>query len=111
MVEIPAFFPEEMIAAYPDAKFIHVERDINKWLKSMHNVFTTVDPILRSPIMRIIALYDPFIKSFLRMQKTMGATLGHGMSPSDPRASKFLAEDYVQLCVLQSHAPLSLLRC
>lgn len=100
-----------MIAAYPDAKFIHVERDINKWLKSMHNVYTTVDPVLRSPIMRIIALYDPFIKSFLQMQKTMGAILGHGMSPLDPRASNFLAEDYVQLCVLQGHDLWSLTMC
>jgi hypothetical protein len=38
LVEIPAFFVEDIIAAYPDATFIHVDRDTQRWAASVTNV-------------------------------------------------------------------------
>lgn len=86
-----------MIAAYPDAKFVHIERDVDKWLNSMAAVFTSVESIVNSPVMDMVALYDPFVKSFIRVQKTMSKILHHDMSAKDSRAIKFLAQDYIQL--------------
>ncbi|KAI1334517.1 hypothetical protein F5Y15DRAFT_287712 [Xylariaceae sp. FL0016] len=36
ILEIPEFFVEEFVAAYPDAKFILTEREPDKWVKSVH---------------------------------------------------------------------------
>ncbi|TVY88439.1 hypothetical protein LAWI1_G005190 [Lachnellula willkommii] len=56
VADLPAVaFPEDLIAAYPDARVVLVERDIERWYKSfdegvMQNVW--------SPVLRLIAKLD-----------------------------------------------------
>ena len=51
-----AFFAEELIAAYPDAKVIVMERDFDKWYHSMSNtIFKSRHP---NPIGRFILWLD-----------------------------------------------------
>lgn len=64
IVEIAAFFVEELTEFYPEAKILHVERDTDKWYKSL---VTTVGQMINDcsafPLHQI-RLVDPFINSF-----------------------------------------------
>ncbi|KAF3760469.1 hypothetical protein M406DRAFT_295808 [Cryphonectria parasitica EP155] len=97
LIEIPAFFAEDIIAAYPDAKYIHVDRDVDKWLVSVLNIWHTVRPLLNSTAMKFMALYDPFIKLFISLHVTILRCLDHGMHNEDPNMAIVLKEDYLQL--------------
>lgn len=97
LTEIPAFFPEEIIAAYPDAQFIHVDRDPDKWLTSVLNVFGSVEPILDSSVIRVMGLYDSFIKPWRLLHKNLFAVLRHDLKPEDPMTTTVMKDDYLQL--------------
>ncbi|KAF9637627.1 hypothetical protein BFW01_g8523 [Lasiodiplodia theobromae] len=64
--DIPAsFFPEEMYAAYPDAKFILTDRDPDAWVRSMHNTAFVGG---KSMMLRILSWLDwELIAPFYRL--------------------------------------------
>jgi hypothetical protein len=56
--DVPAIaFAEDLITAYPEAKIILVERDIERWYKSFDEA---VIPHVYSPILPLIARFDPY---------------------------------------------------
>lgn len=97
LVEIPAFFAEDIIAAYPDAQFIHVDRDPDKWLTSILTVIGSVELVLDSSTIKAMALYDPFIKSWRDVHKTIFGVLRHDHGPEDSVSSEVLRSDYLEL--------------
>lgn len=50
-------FAEDLIAAYPDAKVILVERDLESWYKSFDAA--VIEPMW-SPVLNFVAMCDPF---------------------------------------------------
>lgn len=97
LVEIPAFFVEEIIAAYPNATFIHVDRDVDKWVTSMTNVLGTVEPLLDATPMKLMATYDLFIRRYISLHVMLFSVLYHGRKSSDPVGQKMLKDDYLAL--------------
>lgn len=57
MCDLPAaaFIPD-LIAAYPDAKVVLVERPVDDWYRSMSN---TLEPLVKDRIFRILSWIDP----------------------------------------------------
>lgn len=51
----PAFFAEELITAYPDAKVILTNRDVDAWY---HSVMTTVIAAPRHPFISALSYFD-----------------------------------------------------
>lgn len=97
LVEIPAFFVEEIIAAYPDATFIHVDRDVEKWSASVTNVLGTVEPLLDAFFMKAMATYDVFIRRYISLHVMLFRVLYHDRKSSDPVGQKLLKDDYLEL--------------
>lgn len=57
ITDIPCIlFVDELIAAYPEAKVILTNRDVDSWLRSMNNTFYAV---LGWPSMNLLAMIDP----------------------------------------------------
>lgn len=96
-MEIPAFFVEEIIAAYPNATFIHVDRDVDKWATSVTNVLGTVEPLLDAISMRLMATYDLFIRRYISLHVMLLRVLYHERKTSDPVGGKMLKDDYLAL--------------
>ena len=58
VTDLPAVaFPDDLIEAYPDAKVVLVERDVEEWYQSFHDGITSN---VWSPILRVIAKLDPY---------------------------------------------------
>ena len=49
-------FVDELVAAYPNAKVILTNRDVDNWLRSMNNTFYAV---LGWSSMNVLAVLDP----------------------------------------------------
>lgn len=96
-MEIPAFFIEEIIAAYPNATFIHVDRDVDKWATSVTNVLGTVEPLLDATSMKLMATYDLFIRRYISLHVMLLRVLYHGRKTSDPVGRKMMKDDYLAL--------------
>lgn len=97
LVEIPAFFVDDIIAAYPNATFIHVDRDVEKWATSVTNVLGTVEPLLDSTAMNLMATYDLFIRRYITLHIMLLRVLCHERKTSDPVAQKMMKDDYLAL--------------
>ncbi|TLD34263.1 hypothetical protein PspLS_00312 [Pyricularia sp. CBS 133598] len=66
IVEIAAFFVEELTEFYPEATIIHVERDTDKWYTSVVNtVGQMINDCAVFPLHQV-RLVDPFINSFCK---------------------------------------------
>lgn len=69
ILDVCAFFPEELVSAYPDAKFILTHRDPQAWLRSVNNTFVPLGDAMRRFPMRQMALIDPFTRQFKRLSQ------------------------------------------
>lgn len=96
-MEIPAFFVEEIIAAYPNATYIHVDRDVDKWATSVLNVFGMVEPLLDAIPMKLMATYDLFIRRYISLHVMLFRVMCHDRKTSDPVAQKMMKDDYLEL--------------
>lgn len=96
-MEIPAFFVEEIIAAYPNATFIHVDRDVDKWATSVTNVFGTVEPLLDATWMKLMATYDLFIRRYMSLHVMLLRVICHDRKTKDPVGQKMMKDDYLEL--------------
>ncbi|KAF4556677.1 Hypothetical protein D9617_1g085560 [Elsinoe fawcettii] len=57
VADVPAIcFVEELVAAYPEAKVIVTQRDVDSWLRSMD---ATAGRVLRWPLWPVLAEFDP----------------------------------------------------
>lgn len=96
-MEIPAFFLGDIIAAYPNATFIHVDRDVEKWATSITNVLGTVEPLLDATSMKLMATYDLFVRRYISLHVMMLRVLCHDRKSSDPVGKKMMKDDYLAL--------------
>lgn len=60
ITDIPAWFPEDLVAAYPDAKFVLTERDPEAWRKSVAKTFQPLGEFWLSPMIRLVGLFDSY---------------------------------------------------
>lgn len=67
ILDVCAFFPEELVAAYPHAKFILTHRDPQAWLRSVNNTFVPLGDAMRRFPMPQMAWIDPFTRQFRRL--------------------------------------------
>lgn len=90
-----AFFLEELIECYPDAQYLHTERDVDKWYLSMDN---TAGPmcadVAKFPLkqMRII---DDFVDKFCSLHLTLEAMWCHGKLWTE--GEQVCKEEYIEL--------------
>lgn len=96
-MEIPAFFVEELIAAYPNATFIHVDRDVDKWATSVANIFGVVEPLLDATYMKLMASYDFFIRRYISLHVMLLRVICHDRKMADPVAIKLMKDDFLEL--------------
>lgn len=76
-----SFLAEELINAYPEAKVVLVERDVDRWYKSYHE---TVIQGNASPFIPFISLID---KVYIgQMAALIDLTVHHYFNVSEPRA-------------------------
>jgi hypothetical protein len=64
-------FSDELLEAYPGAKVILTNRDLDKWL---HSIFQTYHRVLQSQVFRIAAILDPVNHPFPRSMKSPSLT-------------------------------------
>lgn len=67
IVDVSAFFVKELVAAYPDAKFILTHRDPAAWLRSVNNTFVPLMRAQKSFPMWHMSFLDVSTSEFLRM--------------------------------------------
>ncbi|KAG7044185.1 nad dependent epimerase [Colletotrichum scovillei] len=60
ITDIPAWFLEDLVAAYPDAKFVLTERDPEAWRKSVAKTFQPLGEFWLSPMIRLVGLFDSY---------------------------------------------------
>lgn len=71
VMDVSAFFAEDLVKAYPDAKFILTHRKPEAWIRSVHNTFI---PLARAqkrfPLWHMQYL-DPFTRDLARLLKCL----------------------------------------
>lgn len=70
IMDLPAAcMVDELVRAYPDAKFILTHRPVEKWLASMH---ATIFPVMAWPSWQLLRRFDPvFVEPWCRYKEIM----------------------------------------
>ena len=105
IVEIPAVFLEEMVAAYPNARFVHVERDVDKWYRSIMNTLGHSLRAVDEFPMKQLRLFDNYIDKFCSFHLMVRRLWWHGRELED--GEEVLKRDYIELCVALPITPLT----
>jgi len=95
IVEIPAVFLEEMVAAYPNARFVHVERDVDKWYRSIMNTLGHSLKAVDEFPMKQLRLFDNYIDKFCSFHLMVRRLWWHGRELED--GEEVLKRDYIEL--------------
>jgi hypothetical protein len=95
LVEIPAVFLEEIVASYPDAKFMHVERDVDKWYQSVMNTLGHSLKAVDQYPLKQLRLVDNFIDKFCSFHLMVYRVWWHGKKLED--GEDVLKQDYIEL--------------
>lgn len=96
-MELPAVFLEEMIEAYPEATFIHVERDLDKWYKSIMSTLGHSLVACEQYPLKQLRWVDSYIDKFCSFHLTVQRVWWHGMPIDQGEAA--LKGDYTDLSV------------
>jgi hypothetical protein len=94
-VEIPAVFLEEFVAAYPNATFIYVERDVDKWYKSIMNTLGRSLKVVDQYPLKQLRWFDNFIDKFCSFHLMVHRVWWHGRALED--GEEVLKGDYLKL--------------
>lgn len=92
VADVPAIcFVEELVAAYPEAKVVVTQRDVDSWLRSMDS---TAGHILRWPLWETLGKWDPalagpFWEHALKVMPANFRTL-NDFSPTSPARQAFI---------------------
>ncbi|KAH8649866.1 hypothetical protein BX600DRAFT_528863 [Xylariales sp. PMI_506] len=78
IIEIAWFFADELVAAYPEAKFLHVERDVEKWHVSMLNTAGPLFKATKQFPLNMIRLMDQSISKFCSLHEVLEIIWYHG---------------------------------
>jgi len=71
IIEIPSFFTNEFVAAYPEAKYILTERDPDSWVASWKATIGVADRDTRSLARRVFKHFDGFLYWLSRSMEPM----------------------------------------
>ncbi|EFQ94127.1 hypothetical protein P3342_007202 [Pyrenophora teres f. teres] len=95
IVEIPSVLLEEFVNAYPQAKILHLDRDVDKWYASvMNTVYYPINAVERWPL-RYLRWIDTFTDRFCSFHLMVKRVWWHGHELDD--GEKVLKEDYLGL--------------
>ncbi|CAI0642896.1 unnamed protein product [Colletotrichum noveboracense] len=60
VTDVPAWFLPELVAAYPNAKFVLTERDPEAWRRSVAKTFQPMATFFTTPSVRLIGMFDAY---------------------------------------------------
>jgi hypothetical protein len=98
VTDVPAaFFGPELAAAYPEAKIVILNRDVDAWYRSIQATFGQMQRW--SPVtvlkMLVCSLIDVDSRNFLRFSKTMRTlAVGFSMAADEKKAKRWFEERY-----------------
>nr|UOW59927.1 SonE [Paraconiothyrium archidendri] len=95
IVELPAIWPDEFYHAYPDATFIHVERDPDKWYKSIMNTLGHSLSDCDSFPLKQLRWIDDYVDKFCSFHLMVHQAWWHGL-PLD-QGEAVLKQDYIDM--------------
>ncbi|KAK5625848.1 hypothetical protein RRF57_001564 [Xylaria bambusicola] len=93
IIEMPFFMLRSILNAYPDAKFMLMERDPDKWAKSFFNSIGVASTRLSRLPMSIFKYFDSFIYSMDNFSTRMMIYWTNGFGVSD-KGREALIENY-----------------
>ncbi|KAH8646350.1 hypothetical protein BX600DRAFT_556016 [Xylariales sp. PMI_506] len=79
LIEIPSFFLDEILEIYPDAKFMHTERDVNSWYKSMNNTIAATATKYKTFPMNYLRYFNSYFYHLTDLQDSLMLSLTHGL--------------------------------
>ncbi|KAI1657855.1 P-loop containing nucleoside triphosphate hydrolase protein [Daldinia decipiens] len=93
IIEMPFFMIRSVLKTYPDAKFLLVERNPDKWVRSFESTIGMMHTKFNSLPMSIFKYFDEFASGISSMaQMVVGYyTNGYGLTPE---GHKYLTENY-----------------
>ena len=92
---MPAFFAPELVAAYPEAKFILTQREPKSWCRSIHSTFVPLqmswDQFPLWPMRHI----EPFTRKFFELTRLISRVLWKDIGAyQGPEADRALLQTY-----------------
>jgi len=98
VTDLPAaFFGPELAAAYPEAKVVILNRDLDAWYASVKGTFGKMQrwsPLTIGKLM-ICSLLDSDTRNFLKLSKTMRfIAVGFSFAEDEKRSRKWFSERY-----------------
>lgn len=94
ILDVSAFFVEELVAAYPDAKFVLTYRDPAAWLRSVQNTFIPLEAAQRRFPIWHMSFLDAFTGEFLGMTKYFQRSLWGGAPAGTSERDEKALEGY-----------------
>lgn len=97
LCDVPAFFAPELVAAYPQAKFILTHREPVSWCRSIHNTFVPLQVAQdRFPIWPMRHL-EPFTRKFFELTNLISRVLWKDVGAYEgPEADHALLQTYLE---------------
>jgi hypothetical protein len=95
IVEVTPFFLEEFVTYYPEAQFLHMERDIDKWYPSLDNTLGAVLRDMDRFPMKYLRLIDNFVDKFSMVNKVFARVVCHDKLWTEGEAD--CRKDYLEL--------------
>ncbi|KAJ2895463.1 hypothetical protein MKZ38_006575 [Zalerion maritima] len=87
LTDLPSYFLEETVAAYPEAKFILTTRDPDSWLRSYQNTLRVkIENGDRFPN-DVMAFFDSYHRAIVRVTKLFAHFIWNGKSLDDDDAA------------------------
>jgi hypothetical protein len=94
IIEISPFLLEEIVACYPDAQFMHVERDVDTWYRSIDNTGGPLFEACTKFPLRQMRLIDDFVDKFCSLHLTLVDIWTRGKPWNEAR--EILIGDYIK---------------
>jgi hypothetical protein len=78
ILEVSPFFLQEIIECYPDAQYLHMERDVDTWYRSMDNTGGPMFAgVAKFPLKQMRSI-DDFVDKFCSLHLTLEGMWCHG---------------------------------
>ena len=83
MCIVPGYLTEEIVKAYPDAKFILTERDPDAWLRSLQGSVAGLAKAVNHPPLSILKQFDEYNNEFCKLVPLVFDALSDGKGPTE----------------------------
>jgi hypothetical protein len=95
LCDVSGFFAPELVAAYPDAKFVLTHREPQAWLRSIHKTFVPLQKAQHMFPLWPMRVLEPFTRTFFRLTALISRVLWSdvGVYEGD-EADKVLLQTY-----------------